>query len=86
MSYEMEDKLLGLKIACNRHLVNDRFSDWVYLAIVRHIGTGRATAEFCQKFMAVPEKDLPLMITRALRGDKSDDAIIRKVKTYLHCN
>lgn len=77
MYLELDNKLYDLQRACNRH--PDPLANWVLYAVSRHIATGRATRDFERAFIAYPESGFPDMIGKALNGDRSDNAIIKKV-------
>lgn len=59
------------------------YADWVLYAVERHIGTGRATAQFVARFSAYPQDRLQDLVLASLKGDASEDGIIRKVKRII---
>lgn len=76
-----EDKLFELQMACRRS--DDPLADWVLFAATRHIATGRATRAFLQAFDRYPKEDWPEMIKACLRGDRSDNGIIKTMRAKL---
>lgn len=72
--------------AVNRIKDDEPFAQWVLFAVARYIDTGRASGAFVEAFCTLEPFQLTEMIRRVLVGDKSDEAIIRKVKRYLNIN
>ena len=80
---QIDTQLLALKNACYNCKSITPYADWVLYAVERHIGTGRATAQFVARFAAYPQDRLQDLVIASLKGDASADGIIRKVKRII---
>lgn len=79
----IENKLFELQKACNKYKDTDPLADWVLYAVQRYIFTGRATVQFERNFINFPSKKFPELIKKCLNGDKSDDGIIKTVRSII---
>ena len=80
---QIDNQLWALKNACYNCKSITPYADWVLYAVERHIGTGRATAQFVARFSAYPQDRLQDLVLASLKGDASEDGIIRKVKRII---
>ena len=80
---QINTQLWALKNACYNCKSITPYADWVLYAVERHIGTGRATAQFVDRFSAYPQDKLHDLVLASLKGDASADSIIRKVKRII---
>lgn len=83
MSYELDEKLFELQVACNRYKVVDQLADWVLFAIASYIHTGRATAAFIRAFINFPADRFQELIRKCLNGDRSDIGIMKTAKRII---
>ena len=80
---QIDSQLWALKNACNSCKSITPYADFVLYAVERHIGTGRATTQFVSKFSTYPQDRLQDLVLASLKGDASEDGIIRKVKRII---
>ena len=80
---QIDTQLWALKNVCYNCKSITPYADWVLYAVERHIGTGRATTQFVSKFCAYPQDRLQDLVLASLKGDASEDGIIRKVKRII---
>ena len=80
---QIDTQLWALQNACYNCKSITPHADWVLYAVERHIGTGRATAQFVSRFAAYPQNRLQDLVIASLKGDASADGIIRKVKRII---
>lgn len=80
---QIENQLWELKKACIQYREINKIADWVLYAVERYIISGKASREFEADFVNYPAENFGDLIQTCLRGDKSDDGIIRSCKTIL---
>ena len=80
---QIDSQLWALKNACYNCKSITPYADWVLYAVERYIGTGRATTQFVARFSAYPQDRLQDLVLASLKGDASEDGIIRKVKRII---
>ena len=78
-----ENQLFNLSMICQRNLENNKFSNYVYFAVSRHIRTGRATRDFEKRFNRLQPDQLENLMNYSLGAGLSDDEIIKRVKNFL---
>ena len=78
-----ENQLFNLSMICQRNLENDKFSNYVYFAVSRHIRTGRATRDFEKRFNSLQPDQLENLMNYCLDAGLSDDEIMKRCKTFL---
>ena len=79
MYSELDARLSDFLLACKRYSDVNRFAVWVYYAISRYICSGRASADFCRRFLSYPEENFDKLIDYALRCGGSDNDILRQL-------
>lgn len=80
---QIDNQLRELQKTCYDCKSITPYADWVLYAVQRHIGTGRATTQFVSRFVEYPKNQLQELVVKSLKGDASDDSIIRKVKRII---
>ena len=81
--YDVNDQLFNFSMICQENAYNNKFSNWIFYAVSRYISTGRSTRDFDKKFCGLTKTKLKNMMEYALKGDLSDDEIMKSVKSYL---
>lgn len=80
---QIDIKIWELQKACSDCKATIPLADCVLFAVARHISTGRATSDFLRQFVNYPTENLGILVARAIRGNASTDAIIKKVKKII---
>lgn len=75
------DTLRELKRACDEH--EDQKAIWIFYAVNRHYG--RASFDFRLKFMQYPQENFRKLIDKCLKGDLSDNGIIKTIEREIKC-
>lgn len=85
MQDKITEKLVNLKSAAEKYREKEPLSIWVFLALSRYISSGKASRIFEDAFTEYSEDNYLYLISRCLKGDKSDDGIIKTCKRIFHC-
>jgi hypothetical protein len=85
MQDKIENNLLRLQEATNNYKVINPLADWVLFAVSRYISSRKAPKDFERAFANFDSKKFGDLVKECLRGDKSDDGIIKTCKRIMLC-
>lgn len=77
----VSDTLRELQRICKEH--EDQKAIWIFYAVNRYYG--RASSDFRIKFMQYPHEDFRKLIDKCLKGDLSDNGIIKTIEREIKC-
>lgn len=76
-------QLFELFKVCHQRKEEHPCAEWVLYAAERHIGTGRATIDFLERFNTLPNDQLADMVDYCLKHDLADESIIKSINMFL---
>ena len=85
MQNKIDDQLWNLRLSVEKNKGREPYSDWVLFAISRYIKSGKASRIFEKSFVEYDPNHFTDLIHKCLKGDKSDDGIIRTCKRVFNC-
>ena len=85
MQDKIENNLLRLQETTNNYKVINPLADWVLFAVSRYISSRKAPKDFERAFANFDSKKFGDLVKECLRGDKSDDGIIKTCKRIMLC-
>lgn len=90
VSYDKtNNQLQKLETACKQyHIKNNNnslaiYAVWIAYAVSWYIMTGRADVQFEENFCKYPINNFNILIDKCLKGDLSDEGIIKSVKRVI---